>query len=55
VARMGQGRNMYKVSVGSPKEEDHLKDQGIDGRMGSKWTLWRVAWGGCRVASPGLG
>jgi hypothetical protein len=22
----------------SPKE-DHLKDQGVDGRMGSKWTL----------------
>jgi hypothetical protein len=23
----------------SPKEKGHLKDQGIDGRMGSKWTL----------------
>jgi hypothetical protein len=23
----------------SPKEKDHLKDQGIDGTMDSKWTL----------------
>jgi hypothetical protein len=26
----------------SPKEKDHLKDQGRDGRMGSKWTLGRL-------------
>jgi hypothetical protein len=24
-----------------------LEDQGIDGRMGSKWTLWRLVWGVC--------
>jgi hypothetical protein len=31
----------------SPKEKGHLKDQGVDGRMGSKWTLGRlVGWGG---------
>jgi hypothetical protein len=29
----------------SPKERDHLKDQGVDGRMGSKWTLVRFAGG----------
>jgi hypothetical protein len=29
----------------SPKEEDHLKDQVVDGRMGSKWTLGRLAGG----------
>jgi hypothetical protein len=23
----------------SPKEKDHLKVLGVDGRMGSKWTL----------------
>jgi hypothetical protein len=30
----------------SPKEKDHLKDQGVDGRMGSKGTLGRLAGGG---------
>jgi hypothetical protein len=29
----------------SQKEKDHLKDQGIDGRMGSKWTLGRLVGG----------
>jgi hypothetical protein len=29
----------------SPREKDHLQDQGID-RMGSKWTLGRLAEGG---------
>jgi hypothetical protein len=27
--------------VGKPEERNHLKDQGFDGRMGSKWTLRR--------------
>jgi hypothetical protein len=27
------------------KEKDHLKDRGADGRMGSKWTLGRLARG----------
>jgi hypothetical protein len=26
----------------SPKEKDHLKDQGVNARMGSKWTLRRL-------------
>jgi hypothetical protein len=31
----------------SPKEKDHLEDRGVDGRVGSKWTLERLAgvWG----------
>jgi hypothetical protein len=29
----------------SPKEEDHLKDQGIDGRMGLNWILGRLVGG----------
>jgi hypothetical protein len=29
----------------SPKEKDHLEDQGVDGRMGSKWTLGRLVGG----------
>jgi hypothetical protein len=28
------------------KEKDHLKDQGVDGRMVSKWTLGRLVGGG---------
>jgi hypothetical protein len=30
----------------SMKEKDHLKDQGVDGRMESKWTLGRLVGGG---------
>jgi hypothetical protein len=29
----------------SPKEIDHLKDQGIDGSVGSKWALGRLVGG----------
>jgi hypothetical protein len=31
-----------------------LKDHGVDGRMGSKWTLGRLV-GGCGVDSPDSG
>jgi hypothetical protein len=30
----------------SPKGKDHLKDQGVDGRVGSKWILRRLGGGG---------
>jgi hypothetical protein len=46
VARMVEGRNVYRVLVGKPEGKYHLKDQGVDGRMGSKWTLERLIWGG---------
>jgi hypothetical protein len=49
VARMGEGRNLYRVLVGKPEGKDHLKHQGLDGRMRSKWTLRTlvgVAWSG---------
>jgi hypothetical protein len=29
----------------SPEEKDNLEDQGIDGRMGSKWNLGRLVGG----------
>jgi hypothetical protein len=48
-ARMGEGRNVYRVLVGKPEGKDHLEDQGVDGRMGSKWILGRlvgVVWSG---------
>jgi hypothetical protein len=54
VVRKGGGRNVYRVVVGKPEEKDHLKDQGVDRRMGSKRTLgdWL---GECGVDSPGSG
>jgi hypothetical protein len=30
----------------SPKERDHLEDQGVGGKMGSEWILVRLALGG---------
>jgi hypothetical protein len=29
----------------SPKERDHVEDQGVGGKMGSEWILGRLAWG----------
>jgi hypothetical protein len=37
-----------------PKEKYHSEGQGVDGRMGSKWTLGRL-FGGCAVDLPGSG
>jgi hypothetical protein len=45
VARMGEERKVYKVLGESPREGDHLEDQGISGKMGSEWILGRLAWG----------
>jgi hypothetical protein len=42
---MGEGRNVYRVLVGKPVGRNNLKDQGIDGRMGSKRTFGRLVWG----------
>jgi hypothetical protein len=28
----------------SPKERDHLEDQGVGEKMGSEWILGRLAW-----------
>jgi hypothetical protein len=38
-------RNMYRALVGKPEDKSHLKEQGVDGRMGSKWTLRRLVGG----------
>jgi hypothetical protein len=43
---MGEGSNVYRVLMGKPKEKDHLKDRGVDGRMGLEWILGRLAGGG---------
>jgi hypothetical protein len=42
VARMGEGRNVYRVLMGKPEGKSHMKDQGVDGGMGSDWTLGRL-------------
>jgi hypothetical protein len=54
VTHMGEERNVYKVLVESLKERDHSEDQGVDRRMGSKWTLGRLA-GGCGLDLTGSG
>jgi hypothetical protein len=43
---LGGGRNVYRCWWESPKEKDHLEDQGIDGRMGIKMDLREIDWGG---------
>jgi hypothetical protein len=53
-ARMGKGTNVYRVLVGKPEEKRPLENQGVDGKMGSKWTLGRLV-GGCGVDSPSSG
>jgi hypothetical protein len=39
VARMGQGRGVYRVLVGRPKGRDHWEDLGVGGRITLRWTL----------------
>jgi hypothetical protein len=41
-----RGETCTEFWWGSPKGKDHLEDRGVDGRMGSKWTLGRLV-GGC--------
>jgi hypothetical protein len=42
VARMGEGRNLYRALVGKPEGKGHLEDQVVDGVLGSKWTFGRL-------------
>jgi hypothetical protein len=37
VARMGEGRDAYRVLVGRPEGRSHLEDPGVDGRIILKW------------------
>jgi hypothetical protein len=45
VARIGEGRNVYRVLVGKAEGKNHLQDQDEGGRMGSKRTLGRLVGG----------
>jgi hypothetical protein len=54
MARMGEGRNVYRVLVGKPEGKRPL------GRLGPRWEdrvkmdLWKIGWG-CGVDLPGSG
>jgi hypothetical protein len=50
---MGEGRNVYRDFVGDTRK-NLLKDKGVDGRMGAKWTLWTLV-AGFVLDSPGPG
>jgi hypothetical protein len=39
VARMGEGRGVYRVLVGKPEGKRPLRDLGLGGRITLKWTL----------------
>jgi hypothetical protein len=45
VKRLGEGRIEYRVLVGKLEGKNHLKDRGIDGRVGSEWTIGRLVVG----------
>jgi hypothetical protein len=49
---MGEERNVYRFWLENLRERDHLKDQGVDERLGSEWILGRLA-EGCGVDSVG--
>jgi hypothetical protein len=40
-----QGEKCTTFGWESPKERDHLEDQGVGGKMGSDWIVGRLAWG----------
>jgi hypothetical protein len=41
VARMGEGRGVYRLRLGGPNVRDHWKDLGVGGRITLSWTLGR--------------
>ena len=41
VARMGEGRGVYRVLVGNLRGRDRWGDQGVDGRIILGWTFRR--------------
>jgi hypothetical protein len=54
VARMGEGRNVYRVLVDKPEGKRPLVRPRRRWEDGLKWTLGRLV-GGCGVAAPGSG
>jgi hypothetical protein len=55
VARMGEGRNVYRVLVGKPKGKRPLERPRRRWEDGIKMDLREIGWGGGGVDSPGSG
>ena len=59
VARMGQGRGVYKVLGGKPEGKNHWRDPGTDGRIILGWIFrkWegvvRTGWSWLRIGTGG--
>jgi hypothetical protein len=55
VARMGEGRDVYRVLVGKPEGKRPLERPRHRWEEGIKMDLKEIGWGGCGVDSPGSG
>jgi hypothetical protein len=55
VARMGEGRNVYRVLVGKPEGKRPLERPRCRWEDGLKMDLREIGWGGCGVDSAGSG
>jgi hypothetical protein len=55
VARMGEGRNVYRVLVGKPEGKRPLGRPRRRWENGIKMDLGETGWGGCGMDSPGSG
>jgi len=55
----GQGRGVYRVLVGKPRERDHWGDRDVDGRIILRWIFrkWegvvRNGWSRLRIGTGG--
>jgi hypothetical protein len=54
VARMGEGRNVYRTLVGKPKSKRQLGRPRRRGEDGINMVLREIGWG-CRLDSSGTG
>jgi hypothetical protein len=55
VARMGEGRNVYRVLMGKSERKTTLERPRCRWEDGIKMDLREIGWGGCGVDSPGSG
>jgi hypothetical protein len=55
VARVGEGRNLYRVLVGRPEGRRPLGRPRRRWEDGIRMDLEEIGWGGCGVDSPGSG